>query len=84
MAGLADDAPTSGLRQTYLPHSAEADLPTDDAEARHGYLALREVRHTVIRLIRDHLRLEAEHPHSWQGHDSTSQRSHSTVATSRR
>ncbi|RPF39327.1 pentapeptide repeat-containing protein [Streptomyces sp. TLI_185] len=78
LAGLADDAPTSGLRQTCidvlcaylrLPHSADADLPTDDAEARHGYLALREVRHTVIRLIRDHLRLEPEHPHSWQGHD---------------
>ncbi|MGW1608952.1 hypothetical protein ACWCQZ_06005 [Streptomyces sp. NPDC002285] len=27
----------------------------------------REVRHTIIRLIRDHLRLPYLHPHSWQG-----------------
>ncbi|MFF1321953.1 pentapeptide repeat-containing protein [Streptomyces chartreusis] len=78
LAGLADDAPTRGLRQTCLdvlcaylrlPYTGEAELPEDDAQARHGYLALREVRHTIIRLIRDHLRLEAQHPHSWQGHD---------------
>ncbi|MFJ9675270.1 pentapeptide repeat-containing protein [Streptomyces sp. NPDC101221] len=78
LAGLADDAPTRGLRQTCidvlcaylrLPYTAESDLPADDAEARHAYRALREVRHTVIRLIRDHLRLPSEHPHSWQGHD---------------
>ncbi|MFH8663071.1 pentapeptide repeat-containing protein [Streptomyces afghaniensis] len=78
LAGLADDAPTRELRQTCidvlcaylrLPYTAETDLPAGDAEARHTYLALREVRHTVIRLIRDHLRLEPEHPHSWQGHD---------------
>lgn len=78
LAGLADDAPSRALRQTCidvlcaylrLPYTAETDLPQDDAEARHAYLALREVRHTVIRLIRDHLRLEPEHPHSWQGHD---------------
>lgn len=78
LAGLADDAPTRELRQTCidvlcsylrLPYTAEADLPAGDAEARHNYLALREVRHTVIRLIRDHLRLETEHLHSWQGHD---------------
>ncbi|MFJ5551165.1 pentapeptide repeat-containing protein [Streptomyces sp. NPDC093225] len=76
LAGLADDAPTSGLRQTCidvlcsflrLPFTAEADGPDDDASARNAYLALREVRHTVIRLIRDHLRLLPEHPHSWQG-----------------
>ncbi|WP_020114930.1 pentapeptide repeat-containing protein [Streptomyces bottropensis] len=73
LAGLADDAPTRELRQTCidvlcaylrLPYTAEAD-----AEARHAYLALREVRHTVIRLIRDHLRLPVRHHHSWQGHD---------------
>ncbi|WP_327328694.1 pentapeptide repeat-containing protein (plasmid) [Streptomyces sp. NBC_01210] len=29
----------------------------------------REVRHTVIRLIRDHLSLPPAHPHSWQGLD---------------
>ncbi|WP_328834760.1 pentapeptide repeat-containing protein [Streptomyces europaeiscabiei] len=78
LAGLADDAPTRELRQTCidvlcaylrLPYTAENDLPVDDAEARHTYLSLREVRHTVIRLIRDHLRLPLQHPHSWQGHD---------------
>ncbi|MGX4695467.1 pentapeptide repeat-containing protein [Streptomyces sp. JNUCC 63] len=78
LAGLADDAPTRDLRQTCidvlcaylrLPYTAEADLPADDAEARHAYLALREVRHTVIRLVRDHLRLDLGHPRSWQGHD---------------
>ncbi|MEH0589800.1 pentapeptide repeat-containing protein [Streptomyces sp. B21-106] len=78
LAGLADDAPTRQLRQTCidvlcaylrLPYVAEADLPANDAGARHAYLALREVRHTIIRLIRDHLRLPLEHHHSWQGHD---------------
>ncbi|WP_341485499.1 pentapeptide repeat-containing protein (plasmid) [Streptomyces sp. GD-15H] len=78
LAGLADDAPTRALRQTCidvlcsylrLPYTAEPDLPADDAGARHAYLALREVRHTVVRLLRDHLRLASEHPHSWQGHD---------------
>ncbi|WP_331763553.1 pentapeptide repeat-containing protein (plasmid) [Streptomyces hirsutus] len=78
LAGLADDAPTRDLRQTCidvlcaylrLPYTAEADLPAGDAEARHAYLALREVRHTVIRLIRDHLCLEPGHPRSWRGHD---------------
>ncbi|MFI8517352.1 pentapeptide repeat-containing protein [Streptomyces sp. NPDC085481] len=77
LAGVADDAPTRDLRQTCidvlcaylrLPYTAEADLPEGDAQARHSYLALREVRHTVIRLIRNHLRLAPEHPHSWQGH----------------
>ncbi len=78
LAGLADDAPTRDLRQTCidvlcaylrLPYTAEADIPSGDADARHAYLALREVRHTVIRLIRDHLRLASDHPRSWQGHD---------------
>ncbi|MCG3042826.1 pentapeptide repeat-containing protein [Streptomyces sp. S1A] len=78
LAGLADDAPTRDLRQTCidvlcaylrLPYTAETDLPDNDAEARHTYLALREVRHTIIRLIRDHLRLPVDHVHSWQGHD---------------
>ncbi|MEV6110774.1 pentapeptide repeat-containing protein [Streptomyces sp. NPDC051940] len=78
LAGLADDAPTRALRQTCidvlcaylrLPYTAEADLPADDAEARHSHLALREVRHTTIRLISEHLRLDTTHPHSWQGHD---------------
>ncbi|MER7875787.1 pentapeptide repeat-containing protein [Streptomyces solisilvae] len=78
LTGLADDAPTRQLRQTCidvlcaylrLPYAAADDLPQGDAAARHEHLALREVRHTVIRLIRDHLRLPPEHPHSWQGHD---------------
>ncbi|MFJ7073432.1 pentapeptide repeat-containing protein [Streptomyces sp. NPDC098781] len=78
LAHLADDAPTRALRQTCidvtcaylrLPYTAEANLPPEDAAARHAYLALREVRHTIIRLIRDHLRLSTEHAHSWQGHD---------------
>lgn len=77
LAGLADDAPTRDLRQTCidvlcaylrLPYIAETDLPDDDAAARHAYVANREVRHTIIRLIRDHLRLEERHPRSWQGH----------------
>lgn len=78
LAGLADDAPTRELRQTCidvlcaylrLPYTAEADLPSGDPEVLHTHLALREVRHTIIRLIRDHLRLAPEHPHSWQGRD---------------
>ena len=78
LAGLADDAPTQDLRQTCidvlcaylrLPYTAEADLSDGDTAARHNYLALREVRHTVIRLIRNHLRLDPDHPHSWQGRD---------------
>ncbi|MCX5358484.1 hypothetical protein OG864_07230 [Streptomyces sp. NBC_00124] len=72
---LADDAPTRDLRQTCidvlcaylrLPHTAETNLPDGDTEARHAYLAVREVRHTVIR---DRLRLPSDHARSWQGHD---------------
>lgn len=78
LAGLADDAPTRGLRQTCidvlcaylrLPYTPETELPTGATEARHTYLALREVRHTIIRLIRDHLRLDSGDQYSWQGHD---------------
>ncbi|WP_331769039.1 hypothetical protein OG948_34905 (plasmid) [Embleya sp. NBC_00888] len=79
LAGLADDAPTRELRQTCidvlcaylrLPYTAEAHLPLGDTAAHHEYVALRQVRHTVIRLIRDHLRPPPEHdPRSWQGHD---------------
>ncbi|MDT0385959.1 pentapeptide repeat-containing protein [Streptomyces dubilierae] len=76
LTGLADDAPTRELRQTCidvlcaylrLPYTAETDLPEGAAEA-HSYRALREVRRTTIRLIRDHLRLPRNHHHSWQGH----------------
>ncbi|WP_229829305.1 pentapeptide repeat-containing protein [Streptomyces massasporeus] len=78
LAGLADDAPSRELRQTCidvlcaylrLPYSAESEVAADDSAARHDYLALREVRHTIIRLIRDHLRLSHPHPRSWQGYD---------------
>ncbi|MGV9231751.1 pentapeptide repeat-containing protein [Streptomyces nigra] len=78
LAGLADDAPTLELRQTCidvlcaflrLPYTAEPDLPPNDESARHNYLALREARHTVIRLIRDHLRLPESDPRSWRGID---------------
>ncbi|MEU7430750.1 pentapeptide repeat-containing protein [Streptomyces sioyaensis] len=77
LAGLADDAPTRNLRQTCidvlcaylrLPYTAQDDLPAGDREAQHAYLALREVRHTVIRVIRDHFSLAPDHPHCWQGH----------------
>ncbi|MEU4081279.1 hypothetical protein DEJ45_00060 [Streptomyces venezuelae] len=66
LAGLADDAPSRELRQTCvdvlcaylrLPYAREGDVAQGDEAARHGYLALREVRHTVIRVVRDHLRL---------------------------
>ncbi|MFJ4585544.1 pentapeptide repeat-containing protein [Streptomyces echinatus] len=78
LAGIADDAPTRDLRQTCidvlcaylrLPYIAESDLPAGDVHARRAHLAVREVRHTVIRVIRDHLCLPPEHAHSWQGHD---------------
>jgi hypothetical protein len=77
LAGLADDAPTHELRQTCidvlcaylrLPYTAESQLLASDTNARHVYLSLRQVRHTIIRLIGNHLRLPREHPHSWQGH----------------
>ncbi|MEU0804146.1 hypothetical protein [Streptomyces sp. NPDC005970] len=77
LAGLADDAPTRDLRQTCidvlcaylrLPYTAQDDLPAGDPEAQHAYLALKEVPHTVIRVIRDHFRLALDHPHCWQGH----------------
>jgi hypothetical protein len=81
LAGLADDAPTTALRQTcidvlcaYLRMPYDPDpgkLPPDQTRehsaARRTYRALREVRHTVIRVIAAHLRDDAET--SWQGHD---------------
>jgi len=72
MAGLADDWPEN--RQTCvdilcaylrLPHDPD---PGDGAEQdkRSAYRANREVRHTIIRLIRDHLRPDVDSEKSWQ------------------
>ncbi|MER6948122.1 hypothetical protein ABT294_29215 [Nonomuraea sp. NPDC000554] len=75
LAGLADDAPTRELRQTcidvlcaYLRLPYTADPGEDASEADWlAFAGLREVRHTIIRLISAHLRENA--PVSWQGHD---------------
>ncbi|OCC08565.1 pentapeptide repeat-containing protein [Streptomyces sp. PTY087I2] len=78
LAGLADDAPDSGLRQTcidvlcaYLQLPFTPDPGTDDANRKehHRYLALRKVRHTILRLIGDHYRRAPETHGSWQGCD---------------
>ncbi|NGO77747.1 pentapeptide repeat-containing protein [Streptomyces sp. YC504] len=77
LAGLADDAPSPELRQTCidvlcaylrLPYTSENELPAGDTAARHTFLAHREVRHTVIRIIRDHLRPGADQQRSWMGY----------------
>ncbi|MFI9297565.1 pentapeptide repeat-containing protein [Streptomyces gardneri] len=76
LAGLADDAPDAKLRQTCidvlcaylrLPHTP--DPGTAELENHHLYLALREVRHTILRLIGDHYRRPEGTHHSWQGCD---------------
>ncbi|MFJ7489689.1 pentapeptide repeat-containing protein [Streptomyces sp. NPDC097727] len=78
LAGLADDAPTQDLRQTcidvlcaYLRLPFAPDPGEDPAhqEERHRYLALRAVRHTILRLIGDHLRRPMGTQRSWQGCD---------------
>jgi uncharacterized protein YjbI with pentapeptide repeats len=75
LAGLADDAPTRQLRQTcidvlcaYLRLPYEPD-PGDQApiERQQTYRAFREVRHTVVRVIGNHLHTNATVP--WHGHD---------------
>ncbi|MGW4725445.1 pentapeptide repeat-containing protein [Streptomyces sp. NPDC004291] len=74
LAGLADDAPDDNLRQTCidvlcaylrLPHTP--DPGTAELENHHLYLALREVRHTILRLIGDHYRRPQGTHRSWQG-----------------
>jgi hypothetical protein len=50
-----------------LAPDATTDQAREHAATRHTYRALREVRHTVIRVIAAHLRDDAET--SWQGHD---------------
>ncbi|MEU3170354.1 pentapeptide repeat-containing protein [Streptosporangium sp. NPDC006930] len=75
LAGLADDAPTSELRQTMIDvlcaylRMPYAPDPGDDGDPaqRLAFAGLREVRHTIIRVIGAHLRENAAI--SWQGHD---------------
>ncbi|MBN6051045.1 pentapeptide repeat-containing protein, partial [Nonomuraea sp. RK-328] len=75
LAGLADDAPTPELRQTMIdvlcaylriPYAPDPGEDGDPAEHLH-FAGLREVRHTIIRLITAHIRENASV--SWQGHD---------------
>ncbi|MGY3676679.1 hypothetical protein ACVWXU_000302 [Streptomyces sp. TE33382] len=78
LAGLADDAPTQDLRQTcidvlcaylQLPFTPDPGDDPDHQEERHRYLALRKVRHTILRLIGDHYRRPRGAHRSWQGCD---------------
>ncbi|MFC9949979.1 pentapeptide repeat-containing protein [Streptomyces prasinus] len=78
LAGLADDAPDDSLRQTcidvlcaYLQLPFTPDPGGDPAhqEEHHRYLALRKVRHTILRLIGDHYRRPRGTHRSWQGCD---------------
>ncbi|MFF6794343.1 pentapeptide repeat-containing protein [Streptomyces filamentosus] len=78
LAGLADDAPDDDLRQTCvdvlcaylrLPHSPDPGDDPAHLEEHHHYLALREVRHTILRLIGDHYRRPEGTHRSWQGCD---------------
>jgi hypothetical protein len=79
LAGLADDAPMRGLRQTCIDvlcayvRMPYAFVPDDsDPAARQDYLAAREVRHTVLRVISEHLPWpdadEERRRISWQGY----------------
>ncbi|MBK3544857.1 pentapeptide repeat-containing protein [Streptomyces sp. MBT60] len=78
LAGLADDAPDDSLRQTcidvlcaYLQLPYTPDPGTDPAHQgeHHRYLALRKVRHTILRIIGDHYRRPRGTHRSWQGCD---------------
>ncbi|MCM1943331.1 hypothetical protein NC239_34610 [Streptomyces sp. G3] len=78
LAGLADDAPDDSLRQTgidvlcaYLQLPFTPDPGDDPAhqEEHHRCLALRKVRHTILRLIGDHYRRLKGARRSWQGCD---------------
>jgi len=75
MARLADDweenrQPCVDVLCAYLRMPYDPD-PGDDAapKDRAVYLGNREVRHTIIRLIRDHLRPDMDLEKSWQGRD---------------
>ncbi len=78
LAGLADDAPNQSLRQTcidvlcaylQLPYTPDPGGDPAYQEEHHRYLALRKVRHTILRLIGNHYRLPAGAYRSWQGCD---------------
>ncbi|WP_307822506.1 pentapeptide repeat-containing protein [Streptomyces sp. CRB46] len=78
LAGLADDAPDSSLRQTCidvlcaylrLPYTPDPGEDPAYLEERNHYIALREVRHTILRLIGDHYRRPEGTHRSWQGCD---------------
>ncbi|WP_405720915.1 pentapeptide repeat-containing protein [Streptomyces sp. NBC_00046] len=78
LAGLADDAPDISLRQTCidvlcaylrLRYSPDPGEGPAHLEEHHHYLALREVRHTILRLIGDHYRRPHGARRSWQGCD---------------
>ncbi|MFD4863329.1 pentapeptide repeat-containing protein [Streptomyces atratus] len=78
LAGLADDAPDNNLRQTCidvlcaylrLRYSPDPGEGPAHLEEHHHYLALREVRHTILRLIGDHYRRPQGTHGSWQGCD---------------
>ncbi|MFF4755558.1 pentapeptide repeat-containing protein [Streptomyces sp. NPDC002514] len=78
LAGLADDAPDQSLRQTcidvlcaylQLPFTPDPGYDPAHQEEHHRYLALRKVRHTILRLIGDHYRRPKGTHRSWQGCD---------------
>ncbi|WP_405842540.1 pentapeptide repeat-containing protein [Streptomyces sp. NBC_01518] len=78
LAGLADDAPDASLRQTcidvlcaylQLPFTPDPGGDPTHQEEHHRYLALRNVRHTILRLIGDHYRRPQGTHRSWQGCD---------------
>ncbi|MGW0345917.1 pentapeptide repeat-containing protein [Streptomyces anthocyanicus] len=78
LSGLADDAPTQALRQTcidvlcaylQLPHPPDPGDTPGHQDEHHRYLALRKVRHTILRLIADHYRRPSGTHGSWQGSD---------------
>ncbi|MFE0738692.1 hypothetical protein [Streptomyces sp. NPDC058855] len=78
LAGLADDAPDNSLRQTCidvlcaylrLPYTPDPGDDPAHQEEHHRYLALRKVRHTILRLIGDHYRRPKGTHRSWQGCD---------------
>ncbi|MYT03105.1 pentapeptide repeat-containing protein [Streptomyces sp. SID5470] len=78
LAGLADDAPDDNLRQTcidvlcaylQLPFTPDSGADPAHEEEHFRYLALRKVRHTILRLIGDHYRRPKGTHGSWQGCD---------------